>query len=89
MINIHRHYTLDKRIVYKELPQKFKALIVQKIQNTSVTNQTVEANTCIECTLLGDRGLSMTNYCDTLFERHCVLRFVSKSKRNLIVDHLS
>ena len=62
------------------MPQRVKALIVQKKIRThqSVTNQTVEGNSCLECMLLGERGLSMTNYFDALFERHCVLRFVEQ-----------
>ena len=90
-ILIHKRFKKDKRTVFKDMPQRVKALIVQKKIRThqSVTNQTVEGNSCLECTLLGERGLPMTNYFDALFERHCVLRFVSRSKNNLIVDNLT
>ena len=55
----------------------------------SVTNQSVEANPCFECILLGERDLPVTNYLEALFEMHCALQFVSKGKNNLIVDNLT
>ena len=81
----------DKRILYSELPRKMKALIVHKKYaiHKNLAYCKPEDNTCIECTLLGDRGLVIDNYDKALFQRACVSKYIDKSPNNLIVDNLS
>ena len=73
---INKRFMMNKRIVYRELHQRIKAVIVHNKLKTHP-----EDNTCLGCTLLDDRGLSITNYFDALLEGHCIIRFVNKVKK--------
>ena len=81
----------DKRIIYHELPRKIKAIIVQKkyVIEESASEMSQHNNVCIECTLLGDFDNPIPNYNNALFHKICIIRFIGKSKNNLVIDNLS
>ena len=48
-----------------------------------------EENTCIECTLIGDRGLAIPNYVKGLFSCDAVNKYVTAGRGlQLIVNNL-
>ena len=81
----------DERIIHNEFPTKTKALIIHFkwtiFQNVAYCSP--QENTCLECTLLGEKGLPIEYYDKALFHRHCVKKYINKSYNNLIVDNLS
>ena len=87
----HNRNSDDARVVYDEFPKKIKALIVIKkfIMEDDVQHRSPHDNVCLECTLLGDLGEPMAMYTEALFKKHCVMRYIGKSKNNLVVDNLS
>ena len=87
----HKRKRSDKRKIYDEFPQKIKALIVYKkyTVHQNVAHCIAEENTCLECTLLGDKGMVINNYEKALFHRQCVTRYLLRGNNNLIVDNLS
>ena len=87
----HKRGRDDKRHVLKEFPKQMKALVLHKkcTINNNVAYCSPQDNTCIECTLLGDRGLPIAGYEKALFDNTCVKRYITKSDVNLIVDNLS
>ena len=92
MLIIMLYVIIDKFIVvFNKVPRKIKAIIVSKkyVLEDSISHMSPHDNVCIECTLLGDLGIPMLNYTDALFKKHCVTRFIGKSKQNLVVDNIS
>ena len=87
----HNRSKDDKRIIHNELPSKMKALVVHKkfIIEDSTARISPHDNVCIECTILGDLGIPISDYSEALFSKHCITRRIGKSKNNLVVDNLS
>ena len=87
----HNRNSDDTIIVYNEFPKRIKALVVIKkfIMEDDVQHRSPHDNVYLECTLLGDLGEPMENYTEALFNKHCVMRYIRKSKNNLVVDNLS
>ena len=87
----HNRQVDDTRVVFTKIPRKIKAILVSKkyVLEDNVSHMSAHDNVCIECTLLGDLGLPVVNYTDALFQKHCVIRYIGKSKHNLVVDNLS
>ena len=87
----HKRTKKDKRLVYNEFPRVIRALIIHKkytIHN-NVAYSYPEENTCLECTLIGDRGLAIPNYVKGLFSRDAVNKYVTAGRGlQLIVNNL-
>ena len=80
----------DKRVVYYEFPSKVKALILYKkyvVQNDAVLLLHI-SNLCVECTVLGERGIPMNLYVKALFSSGCVGRQVAKASTSLILNNM-
>ena len=87
----HKRERNDKRKIYDEFQNKFKALIIHKNYTVhhNVAHCIAEENTCFECTLLGGRGIVIDNFDKALFHRPGVTRYAVKGINNLMVDNLS
>ena len=89
--NCYKRKEDDKRIVYSELPGKVRALVL--IKKLLVSNDAVllldTSNTCIECTLLGEKGLEIPGYSTSLFSIGSVTNYVAKGGNRLIVNNIS
>ena len=88
--NCFKRKTNDKRLVNHELPKRVKAVIID--QKMIINNDAVlllhSSNFCLECTLLGERGLPIENYVNAIFAPGCINRFVAKSKTSLVVNNV-
>ena len=87
----HNRQVDDSRLVFNEVPRKIKAMVVSKkyVLEDNISHMSPHDNVCIECTLLGYLGVPMANYTEALFKKHCIIRFIGKSKQNLVVDNIS
>ena len=81
----------DKRLIYNEFPKLIKALVIHKkyTAHDNVAYCVPEKNTWLECTLLGERGLTIPNYEKALFTRESVNQYIMGGKNQLIVDNIS
>ena len=88
--NCFKRFQEDKRVVYYEFPSKVKALILYKkyvVQNDAVLLLHI-SNLCVECTVLGERGIPMNLYVKALFSSGCVGRQVAKASTSLILNNM-
>ena len=80
----------DKRVVYHEFPNKIKALILYKkfVIHTDAVLLLHISNLCVECTILGERGVAMNPYVKALFSSASVSRHLAKSGSSLILNNM-
>ena len=81
---------VDKRVVYHWFPNKVKALILYKkfvIHNDAVLLLHI-SNLCVECSILGERGIAMNPYVKALFSSASLSRHLAKSGSSLILNNM-
>ena len=80
----------DDRVIYHEFPTKVKALIIYKkfvVHHDAVLLLHI-SNLCLECTLLGERGIPNHPYIKALFSTGCVIRYIAKGANSLILNNM-
>ena len=88
--NCSKRKEVDKRVVYHEFPNKVKALILYKkfvIHNDAVLLLHI-SNLCVECSILGERGIVTNPYVKALFSSASVSRHLAKSGSSLILNNM-
>ena len=81
----------DNRIIFHELPKKVLTMVIhkkwRKLQET-IISPLHQNNICVECTLLGKKGVVIINYSKALFTVGCINLYVGRSANNLIVNNI-
>ena len=81
----------DNRIIFHELPKKVLGMVIHKKWrklNENIISPLHQNNICVECTLLGKKGVVIINYSKALFTVGCINLYVGRSANNLIVNNI-
>ena len=80
----------DERILMKELPKKMAALVIHRKYKVDDNNmsQIYQDNICVECSVVKNGLIPYDLYTRQLFEPTAVIRYIMKSKSNIVGSQL-
>ena len=83
---IYNRNTGDNRKVIKELPKRMAALVVHRKYTVDGNNmsQTYQDNICVECSVVNKGLIPHDLYTRQSFEPTAVIRYIMKSKTNIV-----